>query len=75
MLPGMVEAADIGGHIAAAMADQHLEVGMAVKDTAEDEVMEGDGLLQRLADRVDHEEGTEPLAMREPEGMDDERRL
>ena len=49
-----------------------LEAGVAVEHAAEDEVVEGDGLLERLADGVDHEEGAEAGAVGEAEGVDDE---
>ena len=49
----MVDAAGIGRQTAAAMGDNELEVGVGVQYPAEDQVMDGDSRVERIADHVD----------------------
>src|SRR5271169_1558505 len=49
----MVDAAGIGWQIAAAMGDDELKVGMGMQNAAKDQMMDGDGRIERIADHID----------------------
>ncbi len=63
---GMVEAPGIHGQEPAAVGEDELEVGESLHDAVEDEPAGADGLLQRVADRVDEVVVHEPLRLGEP---------
>src|SRR4051812_33574712 len=71
----MVHPAEIEGEVAAAVDDEDAQLRMPIEHAAEDEVTDRDRLLERLADRVDHEEWPEPPPVGEAEGMDHERHV
>ena len=50
--PGMVDAARVAGQIAAAVHGQDLQVGMPLQHAVEDQVVQRDRRLQRIADDV-----------------------
>src|SRR5690348_14519003 len=49
----MVDAAGISRQIAAAMGDDELQIGVVVKHTAEDQMMDGDGRIEWVANDID----------------------
>src|SRR5882757_873966 len=72
-LPRVIHATGIEWIEAAAMGYHQVEFGMSIEHTAENEMRNGDRLLDRLANAVDHEELAKPLAMREAQRMHEER--
>ena len=50
---GMIDAPGVGRQIAAAMGDDELEVGMVVEHPTKDQMMDGDGRIERVADYID----------------------
>src|ERR1700704_4488555 len=68
----MIDAAGIGRKIAAAVHRQYLQPGMPFQYAVEDQVMQGDGGFERIADYVVEVEAREPLGVGEAVGMDDD---
>src|SRR5271169_4903872 len=60
----MVDAAGIGWQIAAAMGDDELKVGMGMQNAAKDQMMDGDGRIERIADHIDQIMVHEPARLR-----------
>ena len=69
--PGVVDAARIGAEKAAAMDRDDLQVGMAFEHAVEDEVVQRDRGLERIADDVVEIEAAETLCLREPHRMNE----
>src|SRR5882757_728527 len=72
-LPRMIHATGIEWIEAAAMGYHQVELGMSIEHATENEMRDRDGFLDRLANAVDHEEISQPLAMRKPERMHEQR--
>ena len=53
----------IAGEIAAAVHGQDLQVGMPLQHAVEDQVVQGDGGLQRIADHVVEVEARQALGL------------
>ena len=71
----MIDAAGIGRKIAAAVHREDLQLGMPLQHAVEDQVVQGDGGLERIADHVVEVEAREPLGVGEAVGMDDDERV
>ncbi len=63
--PGVIDAARIGAEIAAAVHGKNLQVRMALEHAVEDEVVQRQRGLERVADDVVEIEAREALALRE----------
>ena len=72
--PGVIDAAGIAAEIAAAMHGEDLELGMALEHAVEDQVMQRDRRLERIADDVVEVEAREALALGEAVRMDHDQR-
>ena len=72
--PGVIDAAGIGAEIAAAVHGEDLQVGMALEHAVEDQVVQRDRGLERIADDVVEVEAGEPLGLGEAVGMDHHQR-
>ena len=70
--PGVVDAARVAREIAAAVHGQDLEVGVALQHAVEDQVVQRDGGLERIADHVVEVEARQTLGVREAVGVDDD---
>src|SRR5439155_3746500 len=73
--PGMIDAARIGSEIAAAMDGEDLQVRMALEHAVEDQVVQCDRGLERIADRVAEGETLESLAFGEAGRMQHDKRI
>src|SRR4051812_32142542 len=73
--PGMIDAARIGAEIAAAMHRENLQVRMALEHAVEDQVVQRDRGLERIADRVAEREAREPFAFGEAGWMEHDERV
>src|SRR6266540_5821938 len=65
--PGVVDAPRIGAEIAAAMHGENLQVGMPLEYAIEDQIVQRDGRIERIADRVVEREPREPSRLAEAE--------
>jgi hypothetical protein len=70
--PGMIDTAAIGRQVAAAMHRQNLQPGMALEHPIENEVVQRNAGIERVADHVVEVEAAQSLRMGEPDGMDDD---
>ena len=70
----MIDAARIGGEIAAAVHRENLQIRVALQHAVEDQVVQRDRGLERIADDVVEIEAGEPLGLGEAVGMDHHQR-
>src|SRR5690348_1672940 len=68
--PGMVDATEIGAKISAAMHRQDFESRMTLKDAIEDQIVQRDRRLQRIADDIVEIEPCQPGSFSKAVGMD-----
>ena len=70
----MVDAPGIAAEIAAAVHGEDLQLGVTLEHAVEDQVVQGQRSLERIADDVVEVEARQPLALGEAVGMDDDQR-
>jgi hypothetical protein len=58
----------IGREIAAAMENDHLQIGMAIEDAAKHQMIDGDDVLKRLPHRVAMKNGPSRAPSEKPSG-------
>src|SRR6187200_3475059 len=71
----MIDAAGIGRKIAAAVHREYLQPGVPLQYAVEDQVVQGDGGFEWIADHVVEIEPREPFGVGETVGMDDDERV
>src|SRR4029077_6240494 len=71
----MIDAAGIGRKIAAAVHREYLQPGVPLQYAVEDQVVQGDGGFERIADHVVEIEPREPFGVGEPVGVDADARV
>ena len=72
--PGVIDAAGIGRQVTAAVHRENLQLGMPFEHAVEDQIMQRDGGLERVANHVVEIEAREPSAFGEAVGMNDDER-
>src|SRR5262249_23558351 len=61
--PGVIDAAAVSGEIAAAVRGKNLQLGMPFEHAVEDQVVQRDGRVERVADHVVEVEAREPFGV------------
>src|SRR5436190_22666416 len=72
--PGMIDAAAVAGQITAAVYREYLQVGMPLQHAVENEIVESDRGLQRIADDIVEIEARQSFPIGEAVRMDDDER-